>query len=153
MARVSGKKTNGPTQIDLPLFQPASEALPERRAPVPESARSAVPSTPPSLTPAASPAAAPRTPFRVIQGGGERKHEALASRDAVVRVLLEAGADLLLRRISAERADEIERKVDRILRLFDQVDGAPMLMPVLQRQLDDLEALMRETRQVRQVRR
>ncbi|MBX5484686.1 MAG: hypothetical protein IRZ16_22920 [Myxococcaceae bacterium] len=87
--------------------------------------------------------------MRVIQGGGQRKQEPLASRDAVVRVLVEAGADLLLRRISPERAGEIERKVDRVLRLFDQVDAAPMLMPVLQRQLDDLEALMQETREVR----
>lgn len=71
----------------------------------------------------------------------------------MVRVLVEAGADLLLRRISAERAEEIERKVDRVLRLFDQVDGAPVLMPVLKRQLDDLESLMRETREVRAVRR
>lgn len=106
--------------------------------------------------PAASPKpaeVAPRAGLRVIQGGGQRTHETLKSRDAVVRVLVEAGADLLLRRISVERADEIERKVDRILRLFDQVDDTPLLMPVLQRQLDDLEALMRETRSIRQARR
>lgn len=140
MARVSGKKTDGPSQFELDFTQPLSTPapLPGRRAKVPESPRTSQ---------------APATPFRVIQGGGQRQHEPLASRDAVVRVLVEAGADLLLRRISPERAAEIERKVDRVLRLFDQVDGAPMLMPVLQRQLDDLEALMRETREVRAVRR
>ncbi len=87
--------------------------------------------------------------LRVIQGGGQRRQdEPLASRDAVARVLMEAGVDLLLRRISSARAEEIERKVDRVLDLFDRVDAAPVLMPVLRRHLDELEALMRETRQV-----
>ncbi|MET0404822.1 MAG: hypothetical protein ABW123_20565 [Cystobacter sp.] len=87
--------------------------------------------------------------FRVIQGEGQRRRdEPLTSRDAVARVLMEAGVDLLLRRISPTRAAEIEHKVDRVLDLFDRVDAAPLLMPVLQRHLDDLEALMRETRQV-----
>lgn len=133
---MSGKKKGGPTQLDLPLF--AAEPQPQE----PRAGAAPTPSRPPS-TPAPA-----RPGLRVIQGGGQRTFEPLASRDAVVRVLIEAGADLLLRRISAERADEIERKVDRILRLFDQVDASPMLMPVLQRQLDDLEALMRETRDV-----
>jgi hypothetical protein len=95
---------------------------------------------------------APRSPggLRVIEGGGQRRQdEPLVSRDAVARVLMEAGVDLLLRRISTARAAEIERKVDRVLDLFDRVDAAPLLMPVLQRHLDELEALMRETRQVR----
>ena len=88
--------------------------------------------------------------LRVINGGGQRRQdEPLVSRDAVARVLMEAGVDLLLRRISPARAAEIERKVDRVLDLFDRVDAAPLLMPVLQRHLDELEALMRETRQVR----
>ncbi|WP_369946310.1 hypothetical protein [Vitiosangium sp. GDMCC 1.1324] len=88
--------------------------------------------------------------LRVIQGGGQRRQdEPLVSRDAVARVLMEAGVDLLLRRITPLRAAEIERKVDRVLDLFDRVDAAPLLMPVLQRHLDELEALMRETRQVR----
>ena len=103
--------------------------------------------------PRAQPAtSAPR--LRVIPGGGQRRQdEPLASRDAVVRVLLEAGADLLLRRISHVRAEEIEGRVDRILELFDRVDAVPALMPVLRRQLDELETLMRETREVRQARR
>lgn len=92
--------------------------------------------------------------LRVIPGGGQRRQdEPLGSRDAVVRVLLEAGADLLLRRISSGRAEEIEGRVDRIMDLFDRVDAVPALMPVLRRQLDELEALMRETREVRKVRR
>jgi hypothetical protein len=89
----------------------------------------------------------------VIQGGGQRTHEKLASRDAVVRVLLEAGGDLLLRRISPERAGEIERRVESVLGLFDAVDRSPALMPALERQLEDLEALMRETRDLRPARR
>lgn len=92
--------------------------------------------------------------LRVIRGEGQRRpEEPLASRDAVARVLMEAGADLLLRRITPARAAEIERKVDRVLDLFDRVDAVPMLMPVLRRQLDELEALMRETREVRVARR
>nr|WP_239576461.1 hypothetical protein [Archangium primigenium] len=88
--------------------------------------------------------------LRVIKGGGQRRpDEPLASRDAVARVLMEAGVDLLLRRITPVRAAEIERKVDRVLELFDRVDAAPVLLPVLRRHLEELEALMRETRQVR----
>jgi hypothetical protein len=88
--------------------------------------------------------------LRVIEGGGQRRQdEPLVSRDAVARAMMEAGVDLLLRRITPARAAEIESKVDRVLDLFDRVDAAPLLMPVLQRHLDDLEALMRETRQVR----
>jgi hypothetical protein len=88
----------------------------------------------------------PPTFLRVIQGGGERTHEPLTSRDAVVRILVEAGADLLLRRISPERAQAIETEVNEILDLFDKVDATPALMPVLRRRLDELEALMGETR-------
>ncbi len=92
--------------------------------------------------------------LRVIRGEGQRRpQEPLSSRDAVARVLIEAGADLLLRRISPERAEEIERQVDRVLELFDRVDSAPVLMPVLRRHLDELEALMRETRERRPLRR
>lgn len=87
--------------------------------------------------------------LRVIQGLGQKKQEALLSRDAVARVLIEAGADLLLRRISPERAEEIEREVDEILRLFDLVDDNRLLFPVLQRKLDALEQLMQETRDKR----
>lgn len=91
--------------------------------------------------------AAPK--LRVIQGLGQKQLEPLASRDAVARVLIEAGADLLLRRISAERAEAIEKEVDEILRLFDLVDDNRLLFPVLQKKLDALEQLMRETREKR----
>lgn len=82
----------------------------------------------------------------VIKGEGQRRYEPLQSRDAVARVLIEAGADLLLRRISCERAEEIEERVDEILSLFDRVDKRPALMETLQAKLDELEQLMRETR-------
>lgn len=103
---------------------------------------------------------APRAPsgarpggLRVIRGEGQRRpEEPLASRDAVARVLMEAGADMLLKRITPARAAEVERRVDRILDLFDRVDAMPVLMPVLRRHLDELEALMRETREVRRAR-
>jgi hypothetical protein len=92
--------------------------------------------------------------LRVIRGEGQRRQdEPLTSRDALARVLMEAGADLLLRRISPERAGEIERQVDRALDLFDRVDANPLVMPVLRRHLDALEALMRETRERRSSRR
>lgn len=94
---------------------------------------------------------APR--LRVINGLAQKKEEPLASRDAVARCLIEAGADLLLHRISPERAESIEREVDEILRLFDMVDDNRLLMPVLQRKLDALEALMRDTREKRAPRR
>lgn len=87
--------------------------------------------------------------LKVIKGLGQKQDEPLASRDAVARVLMEAGADLLLRRISDERAEEIEKRVDEILNLFDRVDDNRILFPVLQRKLDELEQLMRETRSTR----
>jgi hypothetical protein len=81
--------------------------------------------------------------LRVIEGQGQKVKEPLASRDAVIRVLLGTGADLLLRRISPARAEEIERRVQRALDLFDRVDSAPAWMPVLQAELDEIEALVR----------
>jgi hypothetical protein len=91
--------------------------------------------------------------LKVIKGLGQRVQEPLESRDAVARVLMEAGADLLLRRISSDRAEEIEARVDEILGLFDRVDRHPLFMSVLKRKLDELEALMRETREKRVSRR
>ncbi len=95
--------------------------------------------------------AAPK--LRVIEGLGQKQEDPLDSRDAVARVLIEAGADMLLKRISCERAEEIERLVDEVLSLFDRVDKTPILQPVLARKLDELEALVRETREVRRPRR
>lgn len=88
-------------------------------------------------------------PFRVIQGEGRKQEEPLASPDAVTRVLLETGVDLLLRAISPERAQEIQRRVDRVLLMFDRVDLRPELRDVLQSELDELEDVMRQTRALR----
>lgn len=90
-----------------------------------------------------------RPRLTVIRGEGKAKVEALTSRDAVARVLVEAGADLLLRRISPERAEAIEQDVDEILELFDAVDEDASQLPALKARLDALEVMMRETREVR----
>lgn len=95
------------------------------------------------------PVAAGAPALRLIRGEGARRPEPLQSRESVVRVLVETGADLLLRRISPERAGAIQRSVDQVLRLFDEVDGTPALLPVLRRELDALEALMTQTRQTK----
>ena len=122
---MSQSKKSGPTQLDLPLGEDD-----------------------PGSTATRSPRAA-RPPLRVIEGEGTRKEPPIVSREGVVHALIEAGADLLLRRISSERAEEIRRTVDRVMVLFDRVDASPRLMPVLRRQLDELENLMRETRAIK----
>jgi hypothetical protein len=94
-----------------------------------------------------------RPRLQVIRGLGQKQQEPLCDRDAVARVLVEAGADLLLRRISAERAEEIEGRVAEILELFDLVEKNQLAMPVLQRKLEELEGLMRDTRELRAARR
>jgi hypothetical protein len=91
--------------------------------------------------------------LRVISGGGQRTEEPLTSRDAVVRVLVATGADMLLRRISPERAEEIEQQVERVLKLFDLVDARPELMPRLEAGLQVLEGMVRDVRTFRQRRR
>lgn len=118
-----GRGKKGPRQLELPLSGPAPREEPTRPA------------------------------LRVISGGGQRQFEPLSTRDALVRVLIEAGADLLLRRISPERAGEIERRVNEALSLFDRVDTSPALLPKLRQRLEELEVLMRETRERRSTRR
>jgi hypothetical protein len=108
-----------PEQLELPLSAPSPRKEPVKKA------------------------------LRLIVGEGRGRPEPLESRAAVVRVLVEAGADLLLRRISAARAGEIQRSVDQVLRLFDAVDATPALLPILRRELDALESLMTQTRSVR----
>ena len=130
----------GPVQLELPLT--SGRARSEPRA-------ASVPAPAPAPAPARAAPAPKPTFLRVIDGGGKRTQEPLSSRDAVIRVLVESGADLLLRRISPERAQVIEGDVNEILDLFDRVDATPALMPVLKRRLDELEALMTETRDVR----
>ncbi len=88
--------------------------------------------------------------LKVIRGEGQPRPDPLVSRDAVTRVLIEAGTDLLLRRISVPRAEAIETDVDEILALFDRVDRQPDLMPQLEKRLADLELLVSETREKRQ---
>jgi hypothetical protein len=96
---------------------------------------------------AASPAPTPT--IRILPGQGQKRPEPLTSREAVIRLLIEAGADLLLRRISSQRAEEIRLRVDQLLGLFDRVDRSPQLVPALRHRLDELEAFMRETRSIR----
>lgn len=86
-----------------------------------------------------------RPRLKVLRGDGQRRADPMASRDAVARVLLDAGTDLLLRRISVPRAEAIEREVNEVLALFDAVDRTPSLMGQLERRLADLEALVAET--------
>ncbi len=90
--------------------------------------------------------------LRLVGGCGQRTEEPLDSREAVIRVLVEAGADLLLHRISPERAEEIRRRVEQILTLFERVNRSSALIPTLKLRLDELEALMRETRSSRSAR-
>ena len=84
--------------------------------------------------------------LKLIRGSNRRAEERLNSRDTVIRILIESGVDLLLRRISAARAREIQRAVDEILMLFDQVDSSPERVSLLHQQLDSLERLMNDTR-------
>jgi len=84
--------------------------------------------------------------LRLMMGEGKKQPEALNSRDAVARVLIEAGADLLLRRISVERAEHIERCVNRVLYLFDLTEEQPSQLAALQAHLEELELLMQESR-------
>src|SRR5512132_1584275 len=87
---------------------------------------------------------APARALRVIQGEGRGRDPTLRSRDDVVRLLVDSAADLLLKRISPERAHEIQRRVDRIMRLFDRFNAEPLVLPILRRELDDLEQIWRE---------
>ena len=82
--------------------------------------------------------------LRVIKGEGQRQERPLKSRDDVARVLVGAACDMMLRRISVERAHEIEVRVERINRLFDRLGDDPTAMALLRRALDELEQIVRE---------
>lgn len=97
--------------------------------------------------------ATPQRAFRVIRGEGQRRDEKLRDRNDVTRVLVGAAADLLLKRITPDRAQELERRVDKIMRLFDLVDDQPTLMLLLRKELDELEAIVREGREKYEARR
>lgn len=62
----------------------------------------------------------------------------------MARILVAAAADMLLRRITPDRAHALEERVERVMRLFERVDAQPVLLPVLRRELDELETLWRE---------
>jgi hypothetical protein len=121
-------------QLELPLKPPARVAS----APVPPP-RSVVP-------------AQPARTLRVIQGEGRRRDETLRDRNDVARLLVAAAADMLLRRISPDRAHAIEQRVERVMRLFERVDADPVLMPQLRRELDELESDWRAGQQARRPR-
>ncbi|HCF58679.1 MAG TPA: hypothetical protein DFS52_11890 [Myxococcales bacterium] len=82
--------------------------------------------------------------MRLIRGEGQARDETLHTRDDVARLLVSSAADMLLRRISTERAHEIEMRVERIMRLFDKVGREPIARPLLRRELDELERIWRE---------
>ena len=118
-----------PRQLELPLTGRVEQAEPM------QAERSVPREAPP----------APRS-LRLIQGEGKARNEKLKSRDDLARVLVGAAGDMLLKRISAPRANEITRRVEKLLALFDRVDDEPMLEPVLRRELDVLEDLLRDSR-------
>jgi hypothetical protein len=92
--------------------------------------------------------------LKVIDGLGQKKKaEALTNRDAVARVLIGAGADLLLRRISPARAEAIEAAVEEVLQLFDLAERDKSRFAELAHKLNDLEALVRESAEKRPARR
>jgi hypothetical protein len=82
--------------------------------------------------------------LRLLRGEGKPRDATLRSRGDVVSVLVGAAGDLLFKRISAPRAHEIEARVEKVLSLFDRCDAQPALLPILRRELDDLERLARE---------
>lgn len=119
-----------PRQLELPLAGKSEHAEPEkaqRNAPRPTAA-----------------------PFlRVIDGEGRARADKLRSRDDLARVLVGAAGDMLLKRISAPRGHEIQKRVDKLLALFDRVDREPLLEPILRRELDALEELLRESKKAK----
>jgi hypothetical protein len=82
--------------------------------------------------------------LRLIRGEGQGRDETLRSRDDVARLLVSSAADVLLRRITPDRAHEIETRVDKAMRLFDRAGRDPVARVLLRRELDNLEAVWRE---------
>ena len=110
-------------------------------------------SRPLPLPPRATAQAPAERTFRVIRGEGQKREETLHSRDDVVRLLVGSACDLMLRRISPDRAHEIQRRVDRIMRLFERVPADPVATALLRRELDDLEGVYRDGAQRRAMKR
>jgi hypothetical protein len=86
----------------------------------------------------------PQPCLRLIRGEGQKREESLKSRDDVARLMVGTALDLLRRSISPDRAHEIQRRADRIFRLFERLPDDPVAAALLKRELDDLEALTRE---------
>ncbi len=82
--------------------------------------------------------------LRLLKGGAQAREQRLTSRDDVTRLLLRSAADLLLRRISPARANAIQKKVDRVLTLFDASAVNPSAAKLLRAELDSLERMARE---------
>ena len=92
--------------------------------------------------------------LKVIDGLGQKKKaEPLTNRDAVARVLIGAGADLLLRRISSVRAEAIETAVEEVLQLFDLAERDRSRFAELANKLNELEVLVRDSAEKRPARR
>lgn len=99
----------------------------------------------PAIPPVTAPA---QRAFRIIKGEGKKRDETLRTRNDVARLLVASAADVMLRRISVDRAHEIETKVERVMKLFDRADD-PLVQLLLRRELDQLEALWREGQEKR----
>jgi hypothetical protein len=133
-----------PDQLDLKLTpgQLSLARVDEVAKPAQVGSRS-VPLEKPAAREAAVGRARPK--LSVIPGDGKPEPRPLRTRNDLAGVLVGAASDLLLRRISSVRAHEIEKRVDRLMDLFDRVDSEPLMMKVLRRELDDLEALLKES--------
>lgn len=85
-----------------------------------------------------------RKVFRVIRGEGRKRDETLRSRDDVARLLVASAANMMLQRMSTERAHEIQARVDRVMHLFDLVERDPLAARFLRHELDELEKVWKE---------
>lgn len=99
------------------------------------------PRSPPGPRPVAAPA---QRSFRVIKGEGKKRSETLKTRDEVVRLLCAAAADVMLHRLTPDRGNEIQKRVDKIMRLFDRPADDLVARELLRRELDELEKVYRE---------
>lgn len=88
--------------------------------------------------------------LQMLHGGADPRP--LESREDLIKTLLGVGVDLLLRSISAERAAEIEGKVDRVFRLFERTPSRANSL-LLQRELDELNQLVQNHEKVKRERR
>ncbi len=85
-----------------------------------------------------------RKAFRVVRGEGQKRDETLYSRDDVARLLVASAANMMLQRMSTERAHEIQARVDRVMHLFDLVERDPLAARLLRHELDELEQVWKK---------